>query len=102
LEFRRVLSRSGPVVAVCRGRAKTAYGFRWKYKGSPAPIHQEKRGVKRRVRSIDIPGIVFDTVSDAVRYIAKTKNPKASSSSICKAASGKLKSAYGFRWEYVD
>ena len=92
----------GPVVAACRGRAKTAYGFRWKYKGSPAPIHQEKRGVKRRVRSIDIPGIVFDTVSDAVRYIAKTKNPKASSSSICKAASGKLKSAYGFRWEYVD
>lgn len=90
------------VVAACRGRIKTAYGFRWKYKGSPAPIHHEKRGLKRRVRSIDIPGKVFDTVSAAVGYIAKTKNPKAASSAISKAASGKLKSAYGFRWEYVD
>lgn len=90
------------VVAACRGRIKTAYGFRWKYKDSPAPIYQEKRGLKRRVRSIDIPGEVFDTVADAVSYIAKTKNPKAASSAISKAASGKLKSAYGFRWEYAD
>lgn len=90
------------VVDACRGRVKTAYGFRWKYKDGPTPIYQEKRGRKRRVRSIDIPGTVFDTVSDAVSYIAKTKNPKAASSPISKAASGKLKSAYGFRWEYVD
>jgi group I intron endonuclease len=59
-----------------------------------------KKPVKRAVRQIDLKtGEVinsFNSLADAMRFLGKKK-----SSHIIECCQGKLKQAYGFKWEYI-
>lgn len=56
---------------------------------------------KKPVRCID-NGIVFDSVSSAAGWIRQSGRETASKQGIWFAAQGRLKTAYGYRWEYCD
>ena len=47
-------------------------------------------------------GITFDAGIDAVKWLQSTGKVKCTSSSLTQACQGKLKTAYGFTWRYVD
>lgn len=67
-----------------------------------APLLAASKAVcARQVRCIE-KDVVFPSVADAERWLQKTSNPKASHSAIVNACKGKLRSAYGYRWEYVE
>jgi len=44
--------------------------------------------------------IVFESISDATKYLKNNVNPKAYDSSIVDCASGRVKTAYGYTWKY--
>jgi group I intron endonuclease len=46
-------------------------------------------------------GQSFNSVSEAVRWVQSSINPKAQNTKICQAASGKIKTAYGYSWLYA-
>jgi hypothetical protein len=46
-------------------------------------------------------GMVFDSVAAAVADLQKGAAPKASTSHISGACSGKRKTAYGYKWAYA-
>lgn len=97
--FERATSSS--VVACCRGNANISYGYKWAYADGSSPEFVPKTDKYKAVRSPDIPGVVFDKVTDAVNYLVCIGKTKAATSAVSKAANGKLAHAYGFRWEYV-
>lgn len=90
------------VVMCCKGKRKTAYGLNWAYVDGSTPEFVQKKNKERRVLSPEIKGVVFSSVTEAANYVSRNRKNKASTSSISKSASGKLKSAYGFTWEYVE
>ena len=90
--------RSG-VVSCCQGKSKTSYGYTWEYVDGTTPEFKPKP-IGRNIKCIET-GEVFDTVTKASQFVIETTNPKAATSPISKAANGKLRHAYGFRWEYV-
>jgi len=57
-------------------------------------------GIVHKVRCIETD-VVFPTVQAAIDWIRVTKNPKASRS-ISSCCTGKLKSAYGYHWQYAE
>jgi group I intron endonuclease len=75
-------------------RAKLSASKIGKYAGSQSPC-------ARPVRCIET-GEIFDCLRYAEDWLKGTGRTKADSGAITKACKGKLKSAYGFRWEYVS
>jgi len=62
----------------------------------------DKNPAARSVKCIET-GKVFTTTKYAIEWVKnKIKNPKASRCNISSCCTGKLKSAYGYHWEYAD
>jgi hypothetical protein len=51
------------------------------------------------VKCVDL-GVVFDSISDATKFVRDNGNPKAYSSKITDCAKGRLITAYGYKWKY--
>lgn len=79
------------IAAGCQKRLKTVGGYRWEYIGD----------IKNQVRCIG-PGIVYDSIADAAREMAKQgASFEAAKAKIGRAVRGIIKTAYGYRWEKV-
>lgn len=71
-------------------------------KTNPKSIEARLRNAKARRKKIRCSnGMIFSAVKFASQWVKENVNEKASHQNICAAANGKLKSAYGFTWEYV-
>ncbi len=84
----------------CSGENSPMYGVR----GEAHPAYGltgAKNKMSRPVRCIDT-GQVFESVSLAAKFLRETANPKASHQPIHSAASNPKRSAYGFKWEFVN
>ena len=83
----------------CRGKAKTAGGFQWKYKGSNKPI------VKIHRAGSDITIIQFSLKGDKVKQwksaAEAAKELGIQSSHISSVCKGNRKTTGGFKWEYA-
>lgn len=55
---------------------------------------------KRRVRAVSKEGEVFDfdSITDATIFVDRTVN---SATNICAALKGRLKTAFGYKWNYI-
>lgn len=86
------------IVLVCQGKRKTTGGFRWAYcddhfgEGYIPSVDT----VAKPVINIDT-GDIFDSVRKACIWSGGSD-----SSAISRACSGKILSAYGYRWAYLD
>jgi hypothetical protein len=94
------------ISSVCLGNEKTGYGYQWKYSGDPdpSPVQGRPRGLNNhKSRSVVCleTGEKFDLMSDAVKWLKANGSVKAGLPSISLACAGKLKSAYGYRWQYA-
>jgi len=97
-------TRRAPITNACI-MGRNAYGMAWAYlsKSSEPPKYVNKRD--RGVKSFGKPvrcsnGMVFDSMSVAAEYLKQNGKPKASVSAISLAAKGKLKNAYGYKWDF--
>jgi hypothetical protein len=80
------------ISAVCKGRTKTAGGYRWRYIGE----------VRSRVRCIG-PGTIYDSIAEAGKAMAeKGYSFETAKEKISRCASGHIKTAYGYRWELIE
>ena len=83
----------------CRGRAKTAGGFQWKYKGDEKPI------VKIHQAGSEIVIIQFSLTGDKIkRWKSATEAAKElgiQSSHIASVCKGNRKTTGGYKWEYA-
>jgi len=82
-----------------------AYGMAWDYASNcsnyPRYIDRKKKGIKSFGKPVACSnGMVFDSISLAVEHLKRNGKPKASASAISLAAKGKLKSAYGYKWNF--
>jgi hypothetical protein len=94
------ISDISSVLGVFKGRSKTASGFQWKkYNGEkniPPIIYNSNRG--RNVLQIDSKtGEILNEFSSLTEACLASKFSKGT---IGKALKGKLKTAYGFIWQY--
>lgn len=79
-------------------------GYGWVYQGKPIPDFSNAKEIKRQkkpVIQIDISTgkkvNEFDSISEAAKFIG-APNP----ANICGALKGKTKTAYGYKWKYLD
>lgn len=72
-----------------------------RYKGKKRPeITGANHKLSKKVLCIET-GAVFDSVSDAARWLKINGRHKALPSNISSACNGKLKSAYGYKWRHA-
>lgn len=82
----------------CSGRARTAYGFVWRYKGEPFEKYDVKNDNEKIIDQYSLDGIYiasFKSITDATKTIEDSSH---SSISLC--CSGKLKQHKGYVWRY--
>lgn len=103
-EAERALGKKGAATLVsrcCRGKVMTAYGFRWRYVDDDN-FHNVSRttATVRRVAQLSLSDDVvlaeFVSIAQAMRHVGKN------SPAIRLCCHGKLSSAHGFRWKFVD
>ena len=83
----------------CRGRAKTAGGFQWTYKGSNKPIVKIHRaGSDITVNQFSLKGIKVKQWKSAAEAAKELGIQSSHISSVCK---GNRKTTGGFKWEYA-
>ena len=95
------------IVACCRGKRKTAYGFHWSYLGDEELSNSEKRerythrktSSSKSVRCIET-GTVFHSAQDAASWVNGAIG--GTYQSILKCCRGERKSTHGYHWEYAD
>ena len=114
-EAARVLNIGASSISACLcGINKTAYGSIWRYKQSEAyphkiesAVYRTPKGVKRlgtprprpmrRIRQLSKDGQLIHIWDNYIELINATGYDNGN---IYKAINGKIKSAYGFKWEY--
>jgi hypothetical protein len=108
----------GRISAACSGGRKSAYGFTWRYAEDTEklPIDPGYRSGKNSILTglsgarsyvaravvIQETGQRFETMAEAEVWLRANGYPRASNSTISKACSGKLKSAFGLHWKFVS
>ena len=98
--------RAMNISAVCRGKQKTAYGFLWSF----SPTLSKEETVKcltnnkcRKVKRIDPKDDsekIYDSVASAAEELSGERE-NSYSACIAAAARGRIKSCYGYKWEYI-
>lgn len=90
--------------AACRGKQKTAYGYRWSYKENLI-FRNPRTDKKKIVYQIDIETSeilhVFDCVADAAEALSG-KRENSYSTGIANCARGHIPTAYGYKWIYKE
>lgn len=98
--------RSMNISAVCRGKQKTAYGYRWCYVDSFDEFSKDfiANSKKKKVAQIDKDTkkqiCVFDSVADAAELLSGERE-NSYSTNIANCARGLTNTAYGYIWSYV-
>ena len=92
------------IIACCKGRLNSAYGYIWKYKKSDT--YPLKVQVSNNYHISNRPIIQFDKVGNQIReYESATKASKVTSigrKAITNCLGGRSKSAGGFIWRYKE
>lgn len=81
------------IIACCRGKLHTAYGYHWKYADKEYIPTKDKR--KKTVRCIELNQI-YESASEAARQL------KLHRSSISRCCEKKMNSTGGYHWEFVE
>lgn len=93
--------QNGEISAVCKGRRKTAKGFKWKYLYPTEELMKPcKHHSHRKVRQLTKDGEyikTFNSVNEAALSIGQLKGGHISD--VCK---GRRSCCGGYRWEYVE
>lgn len=81
------------------GKFNTAYGYRWSYDKVEflPPLQSSYTGASKEVYQYDLQGnfiAQYSSTKEAARVLNKSQG------NISSAASGKRKTAYGYRWSY--
>lgn len=99
-------NRSMNISATCRGKQKTAYGYRWCYVDSFDEFNKDfiENTKKKKVAQIDKDTAeqihVFSSVADAAEFLSgKRENSYSTCIALC--ARGLINTAYGYIWSYV-
>ena len=72
----------------------------WKDEARLEALRDSKREQMKPIKCIDFDQ-VFDSIKAAVRWLVSRGFTSASPGNLRSACTGKLKTAYGFKWEYV-
>ena len=98
--------RSMNISAVCRGKQKTAYGYRWCYVDSFDEFSKDfiANSKKKKVAQIDKDTKeqirIFSSVADAAEFLSG-KRENSYSKNIASCSRGLTNTAYGYIWSYV-
>ena len=93
LEIERLFGYANTnIIACCKGKLHTAYGFHWKYSEDDYILPIDKR--KKSVRCIEL-NIIYDSATEAAKQLNLHR------SSISRCCEGKLNSTGGYHWEFV-
>lgn len=60
-----------------------------------------KAALSKKTRCVET-GIIFNSLGDATAWVSRQRGMKANAGNLSSACTGKLKTAYGFRWEHVS
>lgn len=82
------------IIACCRNKIKTAYGYHWCYFGKQHKYKILKDKRKRKVKCIET-GIIYESASNAARKL-KLQRPN-----ITRCCQGQLKETGGLHWTYI-
>lgn len=94
------------IAATCRGKQKTAYGFRWCYVNDFDKFNKDfvANCKKKKIAQIDKDTkeqiCVFDSVADAAEFLSGERE-NSYSTCIASCARGLTNTAYGYIWSYV-
>lgn len=98
-------TKGGNIIACCRHKQKTAYGYGWIFKGESIPNNLLKNNRWRKVLQIDIETNEilnkFNSGMEAARSLNKGESAAGVILRVCRHEKN-LKTAYGFKWEYGD
>lgn len=96
-------TKSANILACCKKKQKTAYGYGWIFKGDVIPLDLTTNNKCRKIRQLkkDTKEIInhFNSGIDAARALGKDES---AAGVILRACRGVIKSAYGYLWEYED
>lgn len=81
------------IIACCKGKLHTAYGYHWRYAEEQYIPTQDKR--KRPVKCIELNQI-YESASEAARQLGLQRP------NISRCCEKKLKSTGGYHWEFVE
>lgn len=64
-------------------------------------LRESKRGHMKPVLCVDV-GITFDAIKAATRWLVEQGFTSAAKANVRSACQGKMKTAYGYRWQFVE
>lgn len=92
---------SSPISKACRGKFRRIYKHTWKFADAAEnPIYIDRR-LKRAIICLETD-CRFPSIRDALNWLRSQGYPRASSTALSGACSGKRKHAYDFHWRYAD
>lgn len=80
------------IIACCRGKLHTAYGYHWQYTENPIAANKDKR--KKPVKCLET-GRIYESASAAAKDIGINR------SSISFCCEGKANIGGGYHWQFV-
>lgn len=94
-----VYPSQGNISMACRGERELAYGYAWSYEIEKTPTIKED-GNKLKKRILCSNGMVFNSVSEAVKWVSSWRG-SAAHQCLSACARGETITAYGFKWSYI-
>lgn len=88
----------GNISMAASGKRNEAYGKAWSYDISEVPVIKKGGNSKKVLHNAS--GLIFNSASDAARWIAKSRG-SANTQTISSCARGEIMSAYGSKWSYL-
>ena len=89
-----------PICSCCSGKAHTAYGFVWRYKGESFDKYIMKNKNLSGVNQYSLEGLYIASYNSIADSVKKVDGCSSSGISLC--CSRKLKQHKGFIWYYAD
>lgn len=98
---RMVNGNHSGICKVLNGELNSAYGFRWSLNKSIQlpPLQTNHTGSSKQIGQYDLDGKllhIFNSTKEAARFLNKSQG------NISSAANGKRKTAYGYKWAFIN
>lgn len=90
-----------PIYNCINGRCNTAYGYKWGYIENGIFVKKEYKLTGHGVPIKTSCGLFFVSSVEAMRFLRKNGFKSASQGNISNALTGRVKSAYGYKWIYA-